>query len=39
MIVIEVFIAAVGMPSKRVRMSPICAIDTPTLPTSPLESS
>jgi hypothetical protein len=35
LIVIEVFMSAIGMPSKTVRMSPMCEIGTPTLPTSP----
>jgi hypothetical protein len=34
--VIDVFISPSGMPSNSLRMSPICEIGTPTLPTSPL---
>ena len=36
--VIEVFIVASGMPAKSARMSPMCEIGTPTLPTSPRAS-
>ena len=39
LIVIEVFIWSSGMPSSSVSMSPLWAIETPTLPTSPLASS
>ena len=39
LIVIDVFISSSGMPSRSVCMSPLCAIDTPTFPTSPRESS
>jgi hypothetical protein len=35
LIVIEVFISPRGISSKRRRMSPMCEIGTPTLPTSP----
>ena len=35
LIVIEVFIEASGIFSKSARMSPMCEIGTPTLPTSP----
>ncbi len=35
LIVIDVFIRASGIPSNNRRMSPRCAIGTPTLPTSP----
>src|SRR5215218_2748575 len=33
--VIDVFISSSGMPSRSACMSPLCAIETPTLPTSP----
>ena len=39
LIVIDVFISSSGMPSSRACMSALCAIDTPTFPTSPRESS
>ena len=39
LIVIDVFIASSGMPSSNACMSALCAIDTPTLPTSPRASS
>ena len=39
LIVIDVFISPSGMPSKSVCMSPLWAIETPTLPTSPRASS
>jgi hypothetical protein len=39
LIVIDVFISSSGMPSKSACMSPLWAIGTPTLPTSPRASS
>ncbi len=39
LIVIDVFIWSSGMPSSSVSMSPLWAIETPTLPTSPRASS
>ena len=39
LIVIDVFISSSGMPSSSACMSPLCAIETPTLPTSPRASS
>jgi hypothetical protein len=39
LIVIDVFISSSGMPSRSVCMSPLWAIETPTLPTSPRASS
>ena len=39
LIVIEVFISSSGMPSSSACMSPLWAIETPTLPTSPRASA
>jgi hypothetical protein len=39
LIVMDVFISSSGMPSSSVCMSPLWAIETPTLPTSPRDSS
>jgi len=39
LIVIEVFASASGMPSNSCRMSPMWLIGTPTLPTSPRDST
>ena len=39
LIVIEVFIRESGMSVKSARMSPMCEIGTPTLPTSPRAST
>ena len=38
LIVIEVFMSSMGMPSKRARSSPRCGTGTPTFPTSPRAS-
>ena len=39
LIVIDVFISSSGIPSSSACMSPLWAIDTPTFPTSPRDSS
>ena len=39
LMVIDVFIRDSGMSAKSARMSPMCEIGTPTLPTSPLAST